>query len=98
MATIPPIPIFGGDHAEVDLIHQLGGFEGVAFPLALHEVAGEAAQLGEDEAEELVFGVAAALAPFLEELGDIACRFHCYTSIRSGVGILYLNMPKGGGA
>ena len=38
MLPVLPIPIFGGDQPEVNLVDQFGGLQGVALALALHQV------------------------------------------------------------
>ena len=42
MLPVPPIPILGRNHPEVDLIDQFRGLHGVALTLALHQVTRQA--------------------------------------------------------
>ena len=41
MLPILPIPFLGRHHAEINLIHQLSGLQGMAFALALHQIVSQ---------------------------------------------------------
>src|SRR5216684_2176963 len=72
MPSVLPILIFGGYQPEVDLVHQLGGLQGVALALTLHQVVRQAPQVREHQGEELVFRFAASIAPPMQELRDVS--------------------------
>ena len=81
MPAVLPILILGRHQPEVDLVHQLGGLPvavttddqlGVALPLALHHVVGKAPQIGDDQPEQFVLGLAVPVAPLMQELRNVA--------------------------
>jgi hypothetical protein len=40
MLPVLPISVLGSDHAEVNLVYQLGGLQGVTFALPFHQMVG----------------------------------------------------------
>ena len=58
MLPVLPIAVLCRHHAEINLVHQLGGLQGVILALALHQVVSQSAQVGEHQGEKLVFGLA----------------------------------------
>ena len=50
-----PIAIFGRNHAEINLVDELGGLHGMIAAFALHQVVSEFAQVREHEREEFRF-------------------------------------------
>ncbi len=86
MLPVLPIPILGRDHAEINLVHQLGGLQGVVLALALHQIVSQSAQVGEDQREELVFSLAASLSPLVQKVRDVS---HGLVQDFSGCGEFY---------
>ena len=76
MLPVPPIPVLGRYELQVDLVNQLGGLQGVAFALTLHQVVSQAAQFRQNQGEQLVFGFSATLSPSPKKLGDVPRIFH----------------------
>jgi hypothetical protein len=44
----------------------------VARTLALHHVLGQAPQIGRDQREKFILGLAVSVAPLMQELSDVA--------------------------
>jgi hypothetical protein len=76
VAPVPPIAISGADKTDIDLIDKFGRLKGMTLALALHQEVCEAAKVGEDDVEEFALSVGTALAPTLQEPGDVARLRH----------------------
>ena len=68
MGPILPVLVFCPDQAQIDLIDQLRGLQGVALTLAIHHEPGQAPEFREHQIEEFVFDPGTSLAPFVQEL------------------------------
>src|SRR3984885_6438530 len=74
MLPVLPISFFGRHHAEIYLIHQLGGLQAVVLALPLHKIVSQPTQVGQYQREELVFSLAAPRPPFVEKVRDVSGR------------------------
>ena len=70
-ARLCPVHVLAGE-AEVSLVDEGGGLEGVVGALAAHVGLGEAVQLGIDEGKQIFGGGRVAVMHGLEELGDVS--------------------------
>jgi hypothetical protein len=66
-----PIPIFGRNQTEIDLIHQFRGLERMALPFTPHAVVRYAVQVSVHQLEKQVLCFRVSGAPFTQELCDV---------------------------
>ena len=71
LLPVLPVDLSLPHQAEVDLVDQGGRLEGVAVALPLEQAAGDLPQILEHERDEPLQGRGIALAPILEDLGNV---------------------------
>jgi hypothetical protein len=67
-----PIAVLSGNQPDVGLAYEFSGLQGMAIPLAFHEIVSQLPQVRHDYLEELIFGLRAALPPSVQEFRDFA--------------------------
>src|ERR1700722_721384 len=75
MLPVLPIAFFSRHHAEINLVDQLGGLQGVVVALTLHQVMRQSPQVWEYQGEKLIFGLATPCSPPVQKERDVSHGF-----------------------